>query len=52
MSSNSTTWDMSISNFLIRKDNPQQKAQEVNGYLKELCKEFNIRYIDHEKSIK
>ena len=47
-----TTCDVSISNILIRKDKHQQKAQEVNSYLKELCKEFNIHYIDHEKSIK
>ena len=24
----------------------------MNSYLKELCKEFNIHCIDHEKSIK
>ena len=41
--------DFSISNILIRKDKHYQKAQEVNSYLKVLCKEFNI---DHRKSIK
>ena len=48
----STTCDVSISNILRRKDKRWQKAREVNSYLKELCKEFNIHYIDHEKSIK
>ena len=42
ISSKSTTCDVSISNILIRKNKHQQKAQEVNSYLKELCKEFNI----------
>ena len=41
--------DFSISNILIRKDKHYQKAQEVNSFLKVLCKEFNI---DHRKSIK
>ena len=45
-------YDVSISSILIRKDKHQQKAQEVNNYLEELCKEFNIYYIDHKKSIK
>lgn len=30
----------------------QALKQEVNSYFKELCKESNIHYIDHEKSIK
>ena len=51
-SSKSTTCDISLSNILTKKDKHQQKAQEINSYLKELCKEFNIRHIDHEKSIK
>ena len=33
ISSKSTTCD--VSNILIRKDKHQQKAQEVNSYLKE-----------------
>ena len=41
--------DASISNILIRKDKHYQRAQEVNSYLKVLCKQFNI---DHGKSIK
>ena len=52
ISSEWSTCNVSISNILIRKDKHQQKAQEVNSYLKELCKEFNIHYIDHQKSIK
>ena len=51
-SSKSTTCDISLSNILTKKDKHQQKAQEINSYLKELCKEFNIRHIDYEKSIK
>ena len=49
ISSKSTMCDASISNILIRKDKHYQKAQEVNSYLKVLCKQFNI---DHGKSIK
>ena len=45
-----TTCAVSISHVLIRKDKHQQKA--VNRYIKGLCKEFNIHYIDHEKSVK
>ena len=51
-SSKSNTCGVSILSIFIRKDKYQQKAQEVNGYLKELCKEFNIHYIYHEKSTK
>ena len=48
--SKSTTRD--VSNILIRKVKHQKKAQEVNSYLKEQCKEFHIHYINHEKSLK
>ena len=50
ISSKSTTCD--VSNILIRKDKHQQKAQEVNSYLKEQWKEIHIHYINHEKSLK
>ena len=39
-------------NDVPSKKKHQQKAQEVNSYIKELCKEFNVHYVDHEKSIK
>ena len=52
ISSKLTACDVSISNILIRKDKHQQKAQKLTSYLKEVCKEINIHYIDHKKSIK
>ena len=52
ISSKSTTCDILLSNILTKKDKHQQKAREINSYLNELCKGFNIGYIDHEKSIK
>ena len=40
-----------ISNIVIRNDNFNEKAMEVNGYLKQLCIEKNIFLIDHTKTI-
>lgn len=40
-----TTCDVSISNILIRRNKNQQKAREVNSYLKELCKEVLIQNV-------
>ena len=49
ISSKSSTCDVWILNILIRKDNYQQKAQEVNAYHKLLCKEFNIHLLIMKK---
>ena len=40
-----------ISNIVIRNDNFNEKAMEVNGYLKQLCIEKNIFLIDHTKIV-
>ena len=40
-----TTCDVSISNILIRRNKHRQKAQEVNSYLKELCKKVLIQIV-------
>ena len=43
--------NVSISNIIMRNDNFNEKAMEVNGYLKQLCIEKNIFLIDHTKTI-
>ena len=35
----------------MRNDNFNEKAMEVNGYLKQFCTEDNIFLIDHTKTI-
>ena len=44
--------NVSISNIIIRNESFNEKAMEVNGYLKQLCIEKNIFLIDHTKTIK
>ena len=46
--------DVSISNIIIRADNPNlnKKGCEVNSRLEELCRENNIYLINHAKKIK
>ena len=48
------TCDVSISSIILRTDNKQlnQKGVEVNAYVKDLCKEKNIYFIDNSKRIK
>ena len=43
--------NVSVSNIIMRNDNFDEKAMEVNGYLKQLCIEKNIFLIDHIKTI-
>ena len=43
--------NVSISNIIMRNDSFNEKAMEVNGYLKQLCIEGNISLIDHTKTI-
>ena len=43
--------NVSISNIIMRNDSFNEKAMEVNGYLKQLCIEKNIFLIDHTKTI-
>ena len=52
LSVKSASCDVSISNIVIRKDRHQNKCQEVNDHLKEICLEKNINLIDHSKNIK
>ena len=52
LSAKSASCDVSISNIVVRKDRHQNKYQEVNDHLKEICVEKNINLIDHSKNIK
>ena len=47
----SNSQNVSISNIIMRNDSFNEKAMEVNGYLKQLCIEKNIFLIDHTKTI-
>ena len=46
--------DVSISNVILRTDNKKfnQKEQEVNTHLKDMCKDKNIYLIDNTNKIK
>ena len=52
LSAKSESCDVSISNIVVRKDRHQNKCQEVNDHLKEMCREKNINLIDHSKTIR
>ena len=41
-----------ISGITVRKDEHQNKVQEINDQLRDLCQANNINFIDHSKSIK
>ena len=43
---------VSISSVTVRKDKHQNKVQEINDQLRDLCKTNNINFVDHSKSIK
>ena len=43
---------VSISGITVRKDKHQNKVQEINDQLRDLCQANNINFIDHSKSIK
>ena len=43
--------NVSVSNVIMRNDKFNEKAMEVNGYLKQFCTEKNIFLIDHAKTI-
>ena len=47
----SDTCDVSVSSITVRKDQQREKVAGVNIVLKELCKEKNLYYINHEKKI-
>ena len=46
----SNSQNVSISNIIMRNDSFNEKAMEVDGYLKQLCIE-NVFLIDHIKTI-
>ena len=52
LSAKSGSGDVSISNIVVRKNKHQNKCQEENDHLKEICVEKNINLIDHSKNIK
>ena len=43
---------VSISGVTVRKDKHQNKVQEINDQLRDLCQSNSITFIDHSKSIK
>ena len=43
---------VSISGITVRKDKHQNKVQEINDQLRDLCQTKNVNSIDHSKSIK
>ena len=43
---------VTISGITVRKDKHQNKVQEINDQLRDLCQANNINFIDHSKSIK
>ena len=43
---------VSISGNTVRKDKHQNKAQEINEQLRDLCQAKNVNFIDHSKIIK
>ena len=47
----SDTCDVLVSSITVRKDQYHKKVAEVNIVLKELCKEKNLYYINHEKKV-
>ena len=44
--------NVSVSNIIMRNDNFNEKAMEVNGYLNQLCIEKNIFLVDRTKTIR
>ena len=43
---------VSISGITVKKDKRQNKVQETNEQLRDLCQPKNVNFIDHSKSIK
>ena len=47
----SDTCDILVSSITVRNDRYRKKVAEVNIVLKELCKEKNLYYINHDKKV-
>ena len=43
---------VSISSITVRKNKHQNKVQEINEQLRDLCQAKNVNFIDHSESIK
>ena len=52
MSVKTQSCGVSISSITVRKDKHQNKVQEINDQLRDLCQARNVNFIDHSKSIK
>ena len=52
MSVKTQSCGVSISGITVRKDKHQNKVQEINDQLRDLCQAKNVNFIDHSKSIK
>ena len=46
------SYSVSISSISVRKDKHQNKVQEINDQLRDLCQAKNVNFIDHSKSVK
>ena len=47
----SDTCEVLVSSITVRNNQHHKKVAQVNIVLKELCKEKNIYYVNHEKKI-
>ena len=52
MSVKTQSWGASISGITVRKNDNQNKFQDISGKLIDLCKAKTINFINHSKSIK
>ena len=54
MSPKTESKDVSVSNIVLRTDNPllKQKGGDVNSHLKDLCEERNLYLIDNTKKFR
>ena len=48
---NNNSQNVSVSNIIMGNYNFNEKAMEVNDYLKQFCTEKNVFLIDHTKAI-
>ena len=46
----SENWKVTISGIIRRNNQWNNKAEQVNNHLKEMCSSVNMEYIDHFKN--
>ena len=46
----SENWKVTISGIIPRNNQWNNKAEQVNNHLKEMCSSVNMEYIDHFKN--